>query len=75
MKVLFFGPLADLTGTTSITCSHLADTEQLLKKLSGDFPQLANRTFAVAVNKKIQVEKLSLEENDIVALLPPFSGG
>ncbi|WP_294201902.1 MoaD/ThiS family protein [uncultured Chryseobacterium sp.] len=73
VKVISFGKIAEITGKEfSVSAS---DTEALKKQLSGLFPQLADMKYAVAVNKKITEENTVLNNNDTVALMPPYSGG
>lgn len=74
VNVYFFGNIADVTGhkNAHYSCS---DTVELKKQLYAQFPQLEKSTFVLAVNKKIIKETQSLNEQDSVALLPPFSGG
>ncbi|WP_295211880.1 MoaD/ThiS family protein [uncultured Chryseobacterium sp.] len=73
VKVISFGKIAEITGKEfSVSASN---TEALKKQLSGLFPQLADMKYAVAVNKKITEENTVLNNNDTVALMPPYSGG
>ena len=76
MQILFFGVLKEKTGTDKLDMEFsgsLGDLKAQLKKL---FPLLENQDFSLAVNRAIQTdEKLLLNPSDIVALLPPFSGG
>ena len=74
MQVLFFGPLADIAGKTEFDASGIETTTQLKDALIGKYPELVNHSFLIAVNKKVQLENSALSENDVVALLPPFSG-
>ena len=75
MKVLFFGPLADIAGITQIDFSEIVDIDGLKKRIFKKYPEIESHTFLIAVNKKVRQENFTLEENDVVALLPPFSGG
>ena len=75
MKVLFFGPLADIAGKTKFDLSLVQNTDELKSKIFEKHPELESHTFLVAVNKKVQRENVPLHMNDEVALLPPFSGG
>ena len=75
MKLLFFGPLADIAGKTEYDLSKIQNTDQLRKKIFEKHPELVSHTFLVAVNKKVQRENVVLNSDDEVALLPPFSGG
>lgn len=75
MNILFFGQLEEVTNTSTITLENVTDTEMLMEKLYIQYPLLKDKKFVVAVNKKIASAKIVLNENDEIALLPPFSGG
>ena len=75
MKLLFFGPLADIAGKTDYDLSQVHNIDQLKRKIFEKHPELVSHTFLVAVNKKVQNENVDLYNNDEIALLPPFSGG
>jgi len=49
---------------------------ELKKKLLLKFPKLKNiEEFAIAVNEEYAEDDLVLRENDVVAIIPPVSGG
>jgi molybdopterin synthase sulfur carrier subunit len=75
MEVLFFGQLTDLTGVTTLSCDHVADTDQLLAQLKEKYPALATATFMVAVNNRIITGNIAIEPGSKIAIMPPFSGG
>lgn len=75
VSVLFFGPLAEITGTAAIRLSGVPDTEALDHVLKQRYPLLEQHAYRVAVNRRITAGKMPLKENAEVALLPPFSGG
>jgi sulfur-carrier protein len=75
IKVLFFGILADITGTR---CKHYRDVKSLsdLKfKIYDDFPEVVHYNFRIFINSMINIYNTSLNNNDEVALIPPFAGG
>jgi len=75
MEVLFFGQLTDLTGVTTLSCDHVADTDQLMTQLKEKYPALANATFMVAVNNRMITGNTVIELGSKIAIMPPFSGG
>jgi len=75
ISVLFFGQLAELTGTNRIAFMDVPDTDVLHQLVKERFPQLHKQRFATAVNRKIITKKTPLSAATEVALLPPFSGG
>jgi molybdopterin converting factor subunit 1 len=78
IKTLFFGITTDLVGASNIDlalseASTVLDFKSLLKK---NYPQLQNLdSYAIAVNESYAADDLVLEKNDVVAVIPPVSGG
>ena len=75
MQVLFFGALAESAGKSEIQMDKVKDVDHLKSHLLSRYPKLQNHTFRIAVNKKVESVNVPLHENDVVAFLPPFSGG
>lgn len=78
IKILLFGITSDLLETSSLnfevaTNSSVSDLKcELLVK----YPQLKNiNSYAIAVNESYADNTLTLEENDLVAIIPAVSGG
>jgi molybdopterin synthase sulfur carrier subunit len=51
------------------------DIESLKTALLHKFPGLSDKKFEIAVNKKLVSDNQTLTQHDIVALMPPYSGG
>lgn len=75
IKILFFGQLVDITGVKELALENVTDTNTLLTILHQRFPALVQSKYIIAVNQQMISENISLTDNSIVALLPPFSGG
>jgi molybdopterin synthase sulfur carrier subunit len=73
MQVVAFGQLAEITGKDFHV--EAGDTDDLSAQLETKYAGLKNARYVIAVNKKIVSSNTPLTSNDIVALLPPFSGG
>jgi molybdopterin synthase sulfur carrier subunit len=73
--MLFFGLLAEATGTDKSEVENITDTDTLIDYLIKKYPLLNNKTYRIAVNKKLITSKEQLNEGDTIALLPPFAGG
>lgn len=73
--VLFFGLLAEVTGTERIELQNVKDTNALIEILTQQYPSLLNKKYRIAVNKKLISINQSLSTGDTIALLPPFAGG
>ena len=74
VKVIMFGKLADIAGN-SVSVNDVIDTDGLIRNLDKAYPALAGAKYAIAVNKQVVSSNTLLDENSVVALLPPFSGG
>ncbi|MCH3881090.1 MULTISPECIES: MoaD/ThiS family protein [Tenacibaculum] len=78
IKILLFGITSDLLETSSLdfevdTNSSVAD---LKSALLVKYPQLKNiNSYAIAVNESYADSTLILQENDVIAIIPPVSGG
>lgn len=75
IKVLFFGQLAEISGTDVLETELRTDTDDLRRHLEAAFPRLKELMFNIAVNADIIDIPVNLQAGDTVALLPPFSGG
>jgi molybdopterin synthase sulfur carrier subunit len=75
VKVLFFGSLVDKTESSSVNFENANDLNGLMKNLKSKFPFLEESSFVIAVNQVIVRENVKLNNNDEIALLPPFAGG
>jgi len=75
IQILVFGQAQEITRKSTWSEVNTKDTEALIYKLSQDFPQLSVINYALAVNKIIIHQNTELSDGDVVAILPPFSGG
>lgn len=78
LKILFFGVATDITAMESIdlvTESHTLT--ELMKELFNKYPALQNTSFQIALNQEFTNinQNISLKDDDVIALLPPFAGG
>lgn len=75
INLLIFGQIADITGKSTWKMTGIKDTNELIKNLEEQFPALSTTSYSIAVNKKVIQGNTAFNENDTIALLPPFSGG
>ncbi len=75
INVIIYGRLKDITGAESIRLPNVTDTNAMVTEMNARFPALAEMKYAIAVGKELVTENTSLREDDIVVLLPPYSGG
>lgn len=78
LTILFFGITTDLVGENSITYNLKEKTtiKDLRNALKLEFLELKNlHEFAIAVNEEYADNDLILKNGDVVAIIPPVSGG
>lgn len=74
VTVLYFGDAMDVTGIPEETLSA-GDTSSLSRQILEKHPAMRNVRFRMALNRTLIKEESPLNDNDIVAILPPFRGG
>ncbi|HEY9170112.1 MAG TPA: MoaD/ThiS family protein [Lutibacter sp.] len=78
IQLLFFGIATDLAGENSVSyeLKSAATIGELKKDLLKKYSKLKNiEDFAIAVNEEYAENDVVLQENDVVAIIPPVSGG
>jgi molybdopterin converting factor subunit 1 len=79
VRVLLFGPLADLAATPDVSLEVRggASVADVLALVRGRYPALGARldSTAVAVNLSYAARDAVVRDGDEVALIPPVSGG
>lgn len=78
ITVLFFGITTDVVESNSL--EFILETDitvgRFKNELKKKYPQLSNiNSYAIAVNEDYATDEISLKEGDIVAIIPPVSGG
>ena len=78
IQLLFFGITTDLVGEKSMSISIIDNTSitELKSILMTRFSGLKNiHEFAIAVNEDYAEDDLIIKNGDVVAIIPPVSGG
>lgn len=78
IQLLLFGITADLLSTSSLEfeVSENCTVANFKIKITAKYPQLKNiNSYAIAVNEEYASDKKTLNQNDVVAIIPPVSGG
>lgn len=79
IKILFFGITTDLVGENSISFTidnNNTSVKELKEVLKRKYSKLKNiNDFAIAVNEDYATDDLLIENDDVVAIIPPVSGG
>jgi len=75
IQVMIFGQLTDIVNSHELTLTGISDTNSLVRELNNRYPLLAGSRYVMAVDKQTITTNTVLNDDSIVALLPPFSGG
>lgn len=78
LQVLFFGISSDFTGKTTVILSLSEESSVLEFKefIQQKYPKLSQiNSYSIAVNESYATDEMILKENDVVAIIPPVSGG
>ncbi|WP_298224988.1 MoaD/ThiS family protein [Flavobacterium sp.] len=78
ITVKYFGIIADVTSKKeeTFTLSDAVNSIQSLQfHLEQLYPEIKNTTYSLAINQKLTNQNETLQDQDEIALLPPFSGG
>jgi len=74
VTVLYFGAAQQVAGYASEEY-RADDTLSLRRQIIERHPGMGRVTFRLALNRNLLKEESLLNENDIIAILPPFEGG
>lgn len=78
VNVLLFGISTDLVGASALELNLIENATVIDFKntLQQEYSRLTQlNSYAIAVNESYADDTTSLKENDVVAVIPPVSGG
>ena len=78
IKTLFFGITADLVGATTLGIEVTENTSIQAFKLvlKNQFSSLEHiNSYAIAVNEEYITDEYCIQQGDVIAVIPPVSGG
>jgi len=78
VNVLLFGISTDLVGSSSLEfeLQKGSSVTQFKEAFQSQFSKLTQLdSYAIAVNESYASDDTELQENDVVAIIPPVSGG
>ena len=78
IKLLLFGITRDLLNANELSFEVLENINvgDLKKELLSKYPQVENiSSYAIAINESYANDNVKLREKDVVAIIPPVSGG
>ncbi|RSC94834.1 molybdopterin converting factor subunit 1 [Tenacibaculum singaporense] len=78
ISILFFGMATDLLDSSSleIELPNKSTVANFKEFLLAEFPELQKMSsYAVAINESYATDDILIKENDVIAIIPPVSGG
>lgn len=75
VKVLFFGVLAEITGTNTKNYREVKSIGDLRLRIQDDFPEIVHYNFRISLNNEFINNDPTLSDGDEIAFMPPFAGG
>ena len=75
IEIISFGKISEFISNQKLNVSGISNTDELKIHLEQKFPALAGIKYKLALNKNIVQSRQALANHDIVAIMPPFSGG
>lgn len=75
LQVLAFGQLTDIIGQSEIQIEFVSTVGEIKNSLTSLYPALKDKTYVIAVDNKLMGDEAAINAGNVIALLPPFSGG
>lgn len=75
IEIISFGKISEFIKHQKISINGISDTDELKAYLETTFPALSQIKYKLALNKNVIQNNTALSGNDMVAIMPPFSGG
>ncbi|MDO6674149.1 molybdopterin converting factor subunit 1 [Tenacibaculum sp. 1_MG-2023] len=78
ISILFFGMATDFIDSSSleIELPNKSTVASFKEFLLAEFPELQKMSsYAVAINESYATDDILIKENDVIAIIPPVSGG
>ncbi len=75
IEVLFFGQLTDKVGCNKTTINNPGTIAAFKMVIIETYPLLEQAKYTIALNNKVAEDTDTIQEQDKIALMPPFSGG
>ncbi len=78
ITIMYFGILRELVGKDTEEENILEDNitlKYLMDELSKKYPSIKKINYSIAVNESYAKDTVLIQNGDIIALIPPVSGG
>lgn len=75
IDIISFGKISDFIKNQRIDITGISDTDALKTYLEKTFPEISQMKYKLALNENLIQQNTQISGNDLVAIMPPFSGG
>lgn len=75
IDIISFGKISDFIKNQRIDITCISDTDGLKIYLEKTFPEISQMKYKLALNENLIQQNTQISGNDLVAIMPPFSGG
>lgn len=75
IQIISFGKISEFINNQNIDVEGISNTDELKLYLEQSFPDLAGMKYKLALNKNLVQQNLKIQDKDMIAIMPPFSGG
>lgn len=77
LKVKYFGVIKEVTSIDEeiIVMNDSKSVREIKNELIKKYPLIEKHEFRIAIDATIQEDNFKIEQDCIVAILPPFAGG
>ena len=77
INLKYFGMVTEIAAKNmeELLIEEGINSKDLCQSLEEKYKALTKIDYRIAVNENLIIDSIQLKENDIVAILPPFSGG
>lgn len=77
IQVQYYGLIAEITGRTheNWIMNLNSSIVEIQHNITTKYPDLKKQSYVIALNDQLVNDKQIVQNEDIIALLPPFAGG
>ncbi|MBB2148045.1 MoaD/ThiS family protein [Pedobacter gandavensis] len=75
IDIISFGKISEFIKNQRVDITGISDTDALKIYLEKTFPEISQMKYKLALNENLIQQNTQISGNDLVAIMPPFSGG
>lgn len=75
IEIISFGKISGFIKNQKLEITGISDTDGLKAYLELNFPELSTMKYKLALSNNLVQHNTGISANDVIAIMPPFSGG